>query len=191
MGLSGSQKFAVLPCKFSDTATVEPYAPDFYKQLIVERGTGGLNDYWIAASQSAINLDGSQVFSWRTIQQTKADFLAAHPARGDKIAGAIAAFPEVDTSKFTGVIAMYNVDIGDGGNAGNGVLASPTAMSVTFFGHETGHVFGLEHSFDQSTRKDASWSAPGEYFDMYDIMSAMNVYDIYDPSRVRKKSKNC
>src|SRR5262249_30299237 len=82
--------------------------------------------------------------------------------------------------KFTGIIAMYNVDVGDGGNAGNGVLASPTGMSVTFLGHETGHVFGLEHSFDQSTRKDASWSAPGEYFDMYDIMSAMNVYDKWD-----------
>jgi hypothetical protein len=181
MGLSGNQKFAVLLCKFSDTSTIEPYPSDFYKQLIVERGTGGLNDYWTAASQNAINLDGSQVFAWRTIQQTKADFLTAHPARWDKITGAIAAFPDVDTSKFAGIIAIYNVDVGDAGNAGNGVLASPTAMSVTFLGHESGHVFGLQHSFDQSSRKDASWSAPGEYFDMYDIMSAMNVYDTYDP----------
>lgn len=181
MGVSGSQKFAVLLCKFSDTNTIEPYAPEFYGNLIANRGTGGLNDYWIAASQKAINLDGSQVFGWRTIQQKKADFLSAHPARWDKITGAIAAFPEVDTSKYEGVIAMYNVDVGDGGNAGNGVLASPTGMSVTFLGHETGHVFGLQHSFDQSTRKDADWSAPGEYFDMYDIMSAMNVYDTYDP----------
>lgn len=179
MGISGSQKFAVLLCKFSD-ATNEPFTPDFYSQEIVERGTNGLNDYWIAASQNAINLDSSQVFGWRTIEQTKANFLAAHPGRGDKINGAIAAFPEVDTSKFAGVIAMYNVDVGDAGNFGNGVLASVTAMSVTFLGHETGHVFGLEHSFDQSNRKDASWSAPGEYFDMYDIMSAMNVYDTYD-----------
>ena len=79
-------------------STTEPYAPDFYKQLIVERGTGGLNDYWIAASQNAINLDGSQVFGWRTIQENKADFLNAHPARWDKIQGAIGAFPEVTTT---------------------------------------------------------------------------------------------
>jgi hypothetical protein len=53
-------------------------------------------------------------------------------------------------------------------------------MSVTFLGHETGHVFDLEHSFDQSDRKLVDWSAPGEYFDMYDVMSAMNVYLTYD-----------
>jgi hypothetical protein len=180
MGLAGSQKFAVLLCKFIDNSNVEPQPPDFYKQLIADRGTGGLNDYWIAASQNIINLDGTQIFGWRTIQQKQADFLAARPGRWDKILGAIQAFSDVDTSKFAGVIAMYNTDVGDAGNANNGVLASTTAMSVTFLGHETGHVFGLQHSFDQSSRKDASWSAPGEYYDMYDIMSAMNVYSTYD-----------
>jgi hypothetical protein len=55
MGLTGSQKFAVLLCKFSDNSNVEPYTPDFYRQLIAERGTGGLNDYWIAASQGSIS----------------------------------------------------------------------------------------------------------------------------------------
>jgi hypothetical protein len=179
MTIAGSQKFAVFLCTFSDEGT-EPHPADFYRQLIVERGTGGLNDFWIAASQGAIDLDGTRVFGWRSVQQAKADYLTAKPGRGDKIIGASEAFPEVDTSKYAGVIAMYNTDVGDGGNAGNGVLASPTGMSVTFLGHETGHVFGLEHSFDQSDRKDASWSAPGEYFDQYDIMSAMNVYSTFD-----------
>ena len=49
-------------------------------------------------------------------------------------------------------------------------------VNVTFLAHETGHVFGLQHSFDQSNRKDATWSAPGEYYDKHDIMSAMNTY---------------
>jgi hypothetical protein len=180
MSRTGSQKFAVFLCKFSDTANIEPHPSDFYRQLIAERGTNGLNDYWIAASQGAINLDGSDIFGWRTLQQKKSDFLTAHPGRGDKVNTAAAAFPEVDLSKYAGVIAMFNVDVGDAGTQG-GVLASPTAESVTFLGHETGHVFGLQHSFDQSDRKDATWSAPGEYFDMHDIMSAMNVYDTFDP----------
>jgi len=77
MGLTGNQKFAVLLCKFSDNSNVEPYTPDFYRQLIAERGTGGLNDYWIAASQGSINLDGTDIFGWRTVQQQQADFLAA------------------------------------------------------------------------------------------------------------------
>jgi len=175
----GSQKLAVLLCKFCDNDNVEPHPTDFYKKLFAQRGTGGLNDYWIAASLNAINLDGTNIFGWRTLKEKQSDFLNARPGRWDKIKGAIDAFPEIDTSKYAGVVAMFNVDVGDAGAQG-GVLASPGAMSVTFLGHETGHVFGLEHSFDQSDRKDASWSAPGEYYDMYDIMSAMNVYSTFN-----------
>jgi hypothetical protein len=114
------------------------------------------------------------VFGWRTLKSTKADFLSAHPGRQDKVNGGAAAFPEVDVTKFAGVVTIFNVDVGDAGTQG-GVLGSPTAMSPTFFGHETGHVFGLQHSFDQSNRKAETWSAPGEYYDEQDIMSAMNV----------------
>jgi hypothetical protein len=174
----GGQKLAVFLCKFSDNSNVEPHPADFYKELFALRGTGGLNDYWIAASQGAINLDGTEIFGWRTLNEKQADYIEARPGRGDKVQGAIDAFPEVDTSKYAGVVAMFNVDVGDGGTHGSGVLASPGSMSVTFLGHETGHVFGLSHSFDESDRKKESWSAPGEYFDMYDIMSAMNVYSI-------------
>ena len=39
-----------------------------------------------------------------------------------------------------------------------------------------GHVLGLGHSYDTPDRKNASWSAPGEYFDPWDIMSAMAIY---------------
>lgn len=175
MALGGSQKLAVLLCKFTDDAT-EPHAVDFYQKLFAQRNTGGLNDYWIAASLGAINLDGSDIYGWRTIQQTQAAFVAARPSRWDKIQGAIDAFPEVKLSDYYGVVAMYNVDVTDAGRSNSGVLASVTSDSVTFLAHETGHLFALEHSFDQSDRKDATWSAPGEYFDMYDIMSAMNVY---------------
>lgn len=180
MSRKGSQKLVVFLCKFSDTENVEPHPTTFYKELFAQRGTGGLNDYWIAASLNTINLDGTDVFGWRTLQIKQADYLKARFGRSDKVNGAIEAFPEVDTSKYAGVVAMFNVDLGDSGTQG-GVLASPGAMSVTFLGHETGHVFGLEHSFDESDRKGASWSAPGEYFDSYDIMSAMTVYSTFSP----------
>jgi hypothetical protein len=107
---------------------------------------------------------------------TRTAFLGAHPGRWAKIQGAIDAFPEVNANSYTGVIAVYNDDATDSGAAGNGVLCNPWDTNVTFLAHETGHVFGLQHSFDNSTRKDASWSAPGEYFDKHDLMSAMNVY---------------
>jgi hypothetical protein len=174
MPLQGSQKIAVLLCKFTDTANVESNPISFYKDLFIKRGTGGLNDYWVAASLGAINLDGSQVFDWKTLETTRAAFLNSHPGRWDKVQGAIDAF-QVDQTKYAAVVAIFNANMTDGGGAPPGVLAQPGDVNVTFLAHETGHIFGLEHSFDHSTRRAVSWSAVGEYFDRQDIMSAMNV----------------
>lgn len=175
MSLQGPQKLAILLCKFSDSAEIEPNPASFYEDLIIKRGTGGLNDYWIAASLGAINLDGSQLFGWKTLDIKRADYLTAHPGRWDKIKGAIDSFGILE-SQFTAVVAFFNVDVTDGGWQG-GVLGGPADANVTFLAHETGHVFGLAHSFDESDRiAMPTWpSAPGEYFDRHDIMSAMAV----------------
>jgi hypothetical protein len=173
MSLQGSQRVAVLLCKFGDSVNVEPHPQSFYKDLVVNRGTGGVNDYWIAASLGAINLDGSAVFGWKTLEASRADFLAAHPGRWDKIQGAMKLFKTVNFSEFGCVIVFFNVDPGDGGFEG-GILGKPWNANVTFLAHELGHFFGIEHSFDRSERQlpDAQ---KGEYFDRFDIMSAMNV----------------
>ena len=81
----------------------------------------------------------------------------------------------MDRSKYAGIVALFNVDPGDSGAAG-GVLGGPNDYNVTFLAHETGHLFGLSHSYDQSTRQTNMWSAPGEYWAQHDIMSAMNVH---------------
>jgi hypothetical protein len=177
---TGSQKLAVLLCKFEDTADIEPESADYFKDLFVTKGTGGLNDYWTEASLGSINLDGTKIFGWRSVDQTRTDFLSTRPDRWSKIQGAIDAFG-IDTSKFAGVVALFNVSVGDGGAAGIGVLGAPGDYNVTFLAHETGHVFGLDHSYDQSTRKTNTWSAPGEYWDQHDIMSAMNVFSHSHP----------
>lgn len=174
MAIVGSQKLAVFLCKFSDTERVEPQKQAYYIDLFSKRGTGGLNDYWTAATLGAVNLDGTEVFGWKTIGITRDDFVTAHPGRWDKIKGAVDAFSDVDMSKFVAAVAIFNVDVGDAGAQG-GVLAGPGDTNATFLAHEIGHVFGLEHSFDTSTRKAISWSGEGEYFDSYDVMSAMNV----------------
>jgi hypothetical protein len=172
----GSQKFAMLLCKFSDNATFEPHPVSYYQDLIERSGTGGLADYWVAASLSHIDLVGSKVFGWKTLTITKDAFLSAHPGRWDKVRAAIAAFPEMHAADYTGVIAVFNDELGDSGAAGNGVLVQKDDANVSFLAHETGHVLGLQHSFDMSGRKDTDWAAPGEYWDMHDIMSAMNAY---------------
>lgn len=170
------QPFAVLLCRFADSAATPPRDAAFYERLIVRSGTGGLNDYWSAASLGAVDLDGSRVFGWITLPQTRDEFVAQHVDRWSRILGAITAFPDVPFDDFVGVISCFSDDVADAGAANNGVLANVDCWNVTFLGHETGHVMGLDHSFDESVRQAADWAAPGEYFDMSDIMSAMNVH---------------
>ena len=171
---TGTQRFAVLCCKFSDSPA-EPRPSTFLRDLIAVRGTGGLNDYWIAASLGNINLDGTDVYDWTPLGVTLAEFVAARPSRHDKIAGAVEAFPNVDFSQYQGVIAVFNLHPLDDGHSGLGVLAGPDNLNVTYLGHETGHHFGMQHSYDESSRRNKSWSQLGEYYDRLDIMSAMNV----------------
>jgi hypothetical protein len=173
-GPKGSQKLAVLLCKFKDTSTVEPQPRSFFEDLFVNVGTGGLNDYWRAASHNAINTDGTKVFGWQTIDKNQADYIKDNPSRWEKIKGVFGSFSDFKPEDFAGVITVFNSDVQDGGHH-NGVLVNFDSYNVTFIAHETGHHFGLEHSFDESDRKNADWSAPGEYFDPYDIMSAMAV----------------
>lgn len=176
MAVQGSQKFAVLLCKFKDTQDEEPFSAEDLREMIVRRGTGGLNDYWADASLGNVNLDGSQVFNWKVLNQKKSAFITANPDRWDKIQAAVDLFPEVRETEFPYVIVLYNVSPGDDGRSGRGVLGGPDNANVTWLAHETGHVMRLKHSYDPSGRKLKPWSQPGEYYDRYDIMSAMNVY---------------
>jgi hypothetical protein len=120
----GSQKLAVLLCKYGDHADTEPENVQYFTDLFVNRGTGGLNDYWRDASLGAINLDTTEVFEWRTLEQNRADYLNTHPSRADKIQGAVDAF-SIDRTQFAGIVALFNADPGDSGAAGAGVLGGP------------------------------------------------------------------
>lgn len=172
MPLKGSQKFAVMLCKFKDSPEADPNPKQYYSDLFL--GAGGLSDYWRDASLGAIDLKGSEIMGWKAFPETRDEFVAANPSRWEKILRAMSVFG-VEEKKYAGFVAMFAVDVADGGNQNSGVVAGPGDANLTFLGHETGHVFGLQHSFDDSTRKAIEWSAPGEYYDLYDIMSAMNV----------------
>lgn len=164
----------VFLCQFEDTINQPKKPISFFWRLFLKNGAQSLNDYWKDVSNNTININGTQIFDWRTIPLNLAGFIQKYPSRYDKIHGAASYFG-VDLSQFSMIIVITNGDVKDGGSHG-GVLVNYDSINHTFIAHEMGHEFGLGHSFDLSNRKNSDWSAPGEYFDPYDIMSAMTVH---------------
>lgn len=177
MSARGSQKLAILRIKFSDVS-IEPENNAYFRDLFINRGTEGLNDYYIMASLGTINLDGSVLFPWKSCGLSRADFVATYADRRSKIDLACSTHG-VKRNQYAGVVAIYNGDTVDDGMDGNGgVLAwtTPGDMQLAFFAHELGHVFGVMDSFDESDRLLADDHTYGWYWDQYDIMSARNVF---------------
>jgi hypothetical protein len=173
--------FAVILCKFSDQPQ-EPRASKFYKDCFTEAGagTGGAFDYWRDVSFGNLDLTGSKVFGWFTMNNHKLQDIAGL-GRGSFVSWGIDAAQAngVDLSPFFGIIVVFNVATDSGASGGRQMVLgyAPNDWSPTFNSHEMGHVFGLDHSFSTSPTPCASGdSRPGAYCDKWDIMSAMNVW---------------
>jgi hypothetical protein len=168
-----AKPWLMIKCQFLDINT-QPQGDQFYRDL---------NDshisYWRDVSYGSWDLLGSTVIDrWHRMSITNADWQDL-PSRWDRAGACIDAFGG-STSGYVNVISVVN-DEGDAGNAGGRVLITPNVSNVTFVAHETGHTFGWGHSFDDTDRKTDSWSSPGEYWDHWDIMSAMNVHTFSHP----------
>jgi hypothetical protein len=172
-----AKNWLLIKCQFSDVSTI-PQNNQFYRDLML--GNGGLSDYWRDLSYGSWDLSGSTVIdTWYNMSITNADWRAL-ASRWDRAGRCMSAYGG-STSGYVNVISLVNGE-GDAGNYGGRVLVTPDSSNVTFVGHETGHTFGWwVHSFDDTNRQNASWSQPGEYFDTWDIMSAMAVYTFSNP----------
>lgn len=170
-GWSLTQKpWLFLKCKFSDIATT-PRPDSFYRDMVF--GTWGLSHFWRDVSLGAWDLYGSNVIdTWYTMPITNAAWRAL-PQRWDRAQACVSAYGG-STAGYSGVITLVNGE-GDAGYHGH-VLMTPDSSNSTFLAHEVGHGFGFEHSWDDTTRKTDTWSSPGEYWDLWDVMSAMNVH---------------
>ena len=166
-------QWLAIHCKLKGVDTIPADAANL--ELLLN-GKEGLQEYYRDISYGSYVPQFTHVQSWVAVDQTPDD--DAKLTRGARIQNCVDAHVKAgdvsDVGKYQGIIVFRNVSI-DSGNAGN-VLLDIGAWNVTFGAHEMGHTLGLEHSFDTSDRKNSSWSAPGEYFDPWDIMSAMAVY---------------
>lgn len=167
-----AKPWLTIKCRFSDVSEV-PESDQFYHDLNNVHMT-----YWQDISYGSWDLSDSVVMDeWHQMSISNAEWRELK--RWDKAGECINAYSG-SASGYVNVISIVNAE-GDAGNAGGRVLITPITSNLTFLSHETGHTFGWGHSFDDTDRLNADWSQPGEYFDHWDIMSAMAVKTFQHP----------
>lgn len=172
----GTSGWSVLLCKFHDVSAA-PQTPVFFSRMFGSAGAGmgGLYDYYLNQSYGKLQISAS-VHGWYTMSYTTAQ--EAPKSRWDKINDCVSTAAGAGYSVPTGNrIAVITNAQQDSGSAGGRVLLDPGAWNIRFAAHEMGHAYGLDHSYSNDlTYQNAPWSAPGEYDDMWDEMSAQHVY---------------
>jgi hypothetical protein len=177
--------------KFKDNLT-EPYPRSFYENLFTTTGTGTMNltDFFQDASLRKLNVTGSKVLGWFTLDSNRSD---PH-SRSDLIAlTKLAAFENnVDLSPYAVVVACFNVPTDSFGGDGFACVdpgiwnadkpnGGQSDLSPSIAGHEIGHGYGLDHSRIIGSSND--------YQDQWDIMSALNTFMAPDPTLTQVDSK--
>jgi hypothetical protein len=169
--------WAILLCTYTDAPQI-PAGRDvaYFQQLVLDRGTGGLADYWDAISVGSVNLTGSVVRGWYTVPMTVAQAQAKsggpNPKRGELVTDCINAARNAPTNAFTvpagtSVVVIHWPDVDFFG--GNGIAFVTTVVDIGGLGHEMGHGLGFQHSHSD---------VGGEYDDPWDVMSYANVFSI-------------
>jgi hypothetical protein len=173
--------WAVLLCKFNDRPD-EPHPKSFYEKLFTEAGIGTQNmlDYFHENSHGTLDLRGSQVFGWLTLDQNRADYVgsgANQQGRQDLVdwAKQKAKAAGVDLSRFFGFVVSLNVPTDLFGQlGGDTAVCDLDSLEPSLLGQEMGHVYGLDHSRLEGSTAD--------YMDPYDIMSTWSPFQAPHPA---------
>jgi len=184
-GITGVHPLAVVLCKFKDRTT-EPHPRSYYDDEFTASGAGkqGLFDYWKAVSYGQLDLTGTVVKGWYTLDKTVAEWQAL--TRSQKIdTCASAALGDVDFNNFAGVVTLTNQT---GRSEDLFGKAPPTVINGTAYNslgqmdseedqqfngiqHESGHALGFNHS-----RTLSQQPLQDDYGDPYDVMSCLGCF---------------
>jgi hypothetical protein len=173
----GSTKIYVLLCQSSD-AGAAPRTVDYYRNLMLRTGTGGLADWWHDMSNANFNNAGSEVHGWYRMAKTTAQMQALTRWERVDACTTAASSATVDALTLPADAIRYIVtspSIDTFGWTGGAFLAFD--LDVGIVAHEGGHGIGLDHTFSNDPNyRNASWSQIGEYDDPWDAMSWANSY---------------
>jgi hypothetical protein len=172
--------WAILLCKFKDDDS-EPYGPGTqrFQDLFTSSGSGMFNmvDFFRDMSHDVLDLSGSKVFGWYTLNKNHSDYCGLK-CRDDLITWArqAAVDDNVDLSKFFSVVVCMNYVPTDRFGGGSGMATDDgrdpnngmSSLSPSLLGQEMGHVYGLSHSRAHGSLED--------YRDMWDVMSTANAF---------------
>jgi hypothetical protein len=62
--------WAIILCRFNDLPAI-PQPVDYYEDLFTRNGAGGRCDYWRAVTCNSLDLTGSRVFGWLTMNHAR------------------------------------------------------------------------------------------------------------------------
>jgi hypothetical protein len=178
-GVSGSQPWVTLACKFSDVAA-EPKTVAYF-QTMLSNDAGRLDDYWRTVSYGKVNVAGSAAAGWFTLPQPRSYYVpAGSSAKLTSLFNDCTAVADasVDFSKAVGINMMFNDDLDGyawGGNRYATLDGRYASWRVTWeppwgynneapLAHEMGHGFGLPHANNSDQDSDP-------YDNPWDVMS--------------------
>lgn len=165
--------WAIVLCKFKDDQS-EPFPRSHYERLFTAAGRGSMNmvDFFSDVSHGSVDVGGSRVFGWFTLDKKVADYKGSGPNQAGRQEGMdwakdAARNAGVNLSTFAGVVACMNAPCDLWGGGGQ-VFTSGQETRPSIIGQEMGHGFGLDHSRMNGSTAD--------YGDRWDTMSTANAW---------------
>src|SRR3954451_16557251 len=188
--ISGVQPLVVVLCNFSDNTSMPATVAQVEKQFNESgAGTRGAFDYWKEVSYNQLDLTGTVVKGWYTVDKTVAEWQAKEGGGGNRQEifndCTTKADPAVDFNNYTGVVVLTNQANGTEDLFGAGppskingtVYPNLGRMLASYNGefdgilHESGHAYRFNHS-----RKITPTPGQPDYGDLYDVMSCLGCY---------------
>jgi hypothetical protein len=199
-----SYRWLVVKCQLSNVSNIPTGLDANIEQFfgIKGAGYGNLVDYFHDVSYNHASVISDTFVGWIKAPFGTADLAAngrLNSNRKQRVVECLQAIPAdqfPDLEAFYGVVVVNNA-VQDGGAAYIGqqsitinkkdynlacVWFDPDSLFTGFAAHEIAHGLGLNHSFDDSNGNCGG--GPGEYCDLFDIMSAMRGYRFFDPNWV-------